>query len=185
MADHAFFYFRDPTYARSLPEEQRHAFTNPGTTAEGKCAALKERIRQQCRDGKLKVMPRENYQNPEDLDRLILEDFTQLINTLFPEDQKLDLLDREAADHEAFAQSRAHVYIGRPEYFNWLDAHIASSDPPLVCWANPALASPPYWPTGSLKTEGNIPTISPPFISSAARRTVQTLSVCCTGSCWN
>jgi hypothetical protein len=45
----------------------------------------------------------------------------------------LDPLDRDAADHEAFAASRARVYIGRQEYFDRLDAHAGGhGDQPLV-----------------------------------------------------
>lgn len=132
MADHAFFYFRDPAYARSLPEEQRQAFTNPDPAAESKLAALKERIRQEHHDGNLKRPARENYRNPEVLGRAIRRDFTRLINTLFPVHQQPDPLAREAADHEAFAESRARVYIGRQEYFDRLDAHVDSNELPLV-----------------------------------------------------
>jgi tetratricopeptide (TPR) repeat protein len=132
MADRAFFYFRDPAYILSLPPEQQRAFTNPDLTAKVKLAALKKRIRQRYRNKLLKYPPRENYANPEALGQLVLEDFTCLIDELFPEDQQPDPLDREAADHEAFAESRARVYIGRQEYFDRLDAHVGSKAPPLV-----------------------------------------------------
>jgi len=126
VADRAFFYFRDPAYTLSLPPEQQRAFTNPDLTAKAKLAELKERIRQRHRGELLKYPPRENYANPEALGELVLEDFTRLINELFPEDQKPGPLDREAADHDAFAQSRAWVYIGRQEYFDCLDEHVSS-----------------------------------------------------------
>lgn len=35
-------------------------------------------------------------------------------------------------DHEAFARSRAGVYIGRQEYFDRLDEHVEGDGPPLV-----------------------------------------------------
>jgi hypothetical protein len=41
--------------------------------------------------------------------------------------RKPDPLDREAMDHEAFAQSRARVYIGRDEYFQRLEAHASGA----------------------------------------------------------
>jgi hypothetical protein len=55
-----------------------------------------------------------------------------VINTLFPQGSQPDPLDREAAEHEAFAQSRARVYIGRQEYYERLDEHARSDGPPLV-----------------------------------------------------
>jgi tetratricopeptide (TPR) repeat protein len=143
MTSHAFFYFRHPAYIDTLPAEQQPEFREGPTEEEierygreaaerraderrRKLAALKERIRA----GKFTV--RENYRNPQELGQLVLDDLTRVINTLFPEEQKLDPLDREAAAHEAFAASRAGVYIGRQEYFDRLDAHAAGDDPPLV-----------------------------------------------------
>jgi nephrocystin-3 len=41
-------------------------------------------------------------------------------------------LEREAAEHEAFARSRARVYVERSTLFAALDAHVASHGPPLV-----------------------------------------------------
>ena len=59
-----------------------------------------------------------------------------------------DPLDGEAAEHEAFAESRAKIYIGRAEYAERLDAHAAGEGPPLVILANPVWASRPCSPTG-------------------------------------
>jgi hypothetical protein len=132
MADRAFFYFRDPAYTLSLPPEQQRWFANLDLTAKVKLAALKERIRHRHLDKLLKYPPRENYANPEVLGQLVLEDFTCLINELFPEDQKPDPLDREALDHEPFARSRSKVYIARQAYFDRLGEHARGDGPPLV-----------------------------------------------------
>ena len=85
---------------------------------------------------------RENYPNPRDLGQLVLRDLTGVINQLFPEGSQLDPLDREAAEHEAYARSRAvvevrpgefsGVYVGRKEYLERLDAHAQGDGPPLV-----------------------------------------------------
>jgi nephrocystin-3 len=76
---------------------------------------------------------RENYPDPKALGELVLTDLTKVINDLFPEGSQPDPLDREAMDHEAYAQSRERVYIGRQEYFDRLDAHAAGNDTqPLV-----------------------------------------------------
>ena len=67
---------------------------------------------------------------------------TEVIDRLFPEASQPDALDREAAEHEIFASSRAvvevrpgeksGVYIGRREYFDRLDAHAAGDGRPLT-----------------------------------------------------
>jgi hypothetical protein len=140
MAEHAYFYFRDPAYVRGRPpEEFREVPTEEEVRRFGqdeaerrarerrqKLAALKERIR----DADFPV--REDYADPEELGRLVLEDFTRLIDELYPEEEVPDPLEREAREHDEFALSRAGVYIGREEYFERLDAHAAGNGPPLA-----------------------------------------------------
>lgn len=131
MHAHAFFYLRDPGYIDCLPAGNNRAdFESETTEARAKLTELKQRLRH-ARDKKVCQL-RENYHDQRELGQWLLEDFTRLINDLFPEGQTPDPLDREAADLEAFAQSRARVYIGRQEYFDRLDAHMMSQDPPLV-----------------------------------------------------
>jgi hypothetical protein len=126
MAEHAYFYFRDPSYIDSVPEKKRKDFVESSVTKREKLAALKERIR-------ASGFPiEENYKDPEDFGRLVLKDFTALIDRLFPADEVPDLLERDARDHEAFAQSRFEIYIGRQEYFDTLDEHARGDGPPLV-----------------------------------------------------
>jgi len=55
-----------------------------------------------------------------------------IIDEFYPEGSQPDPLDREAAEHEVFAISRARVYIGRQTYFDQLDAHARSEGEPLV-----------------------------------------------------
>lgn len=126
MAEHAFFYFRDPTYIDSIPDEDHKDFTAENAECTAKLNHLKERIR------KSGFPVRANYSNPKALEALVLEDFISVINKQYPPDEKLDPLDRAALDHDAFAQSRAQVYIGREEYFNRLDEHIQSDKQPLI-----------------------------------------------------
>ena len=127
MAERALFYFRDPAYLDHLPSGADPSdFRAQNEEARAKVAALKDRI---LTSG---LPVRESYSDPQALGQLVLEDLTRIINELYPEDQRPDPLDREAAEHEAFAQSRARVYIGREEYFDRLDAHAAGDGPPLV-----------------------------------------------------
>ena len=127
MAGHAYFYFRDPTYVNSISEKYRKDFTAENAKDGEKLRTLKDKIR---RNG---FPVRENYPDPKALGELVLADLTKVINDTWPEGSQPDPLDREAMDHEAYAQSRERVYIGRQEYFDRLDAHAAGrEDHPLV-----------------------------------------------------
>ena len=131
MHGHAYFYFRDPSYLdRLAPGSNRADFVSESPEATAKLGQLKQRIRHAQVEKICEL--RENYRDPEELDRWILEDFTKLISQLFPEDQKPDPVERERLDHEAFALNRARVYAGGQEYFDRLDAHVADDGPPLV-----------------------------------------------------
>lgn len=126
MADRACFYFRDPAYLATVPPEQHADFEAESEDARDKLADLKDRIR---RSG---LPVRENYPDAESLGQWVLRDLTAAIEQRFPIEDVPDPLDRDAAEHEAFARSRCGVYIGRPEYFPQLDAHAAGDGPPLV-----------------------------------------------------
>ena len=132
MADHAFFYFRDPHFLDSVSDDRKSDFTSEDSTSGEKLNQLKDRIRLEHQAGRLKYEPRENYQDAKALGEQVLADFTVLIDSLYPEGEQPSPLERERMDHEAFARSRASVYIGRQEYFDRLDAHVAGNGPPLV-----------------------------------------------------
>ncbi|HEU6439736.1 MAG TPA: tetratricopeptide repeat protein [Terriglobales bacterium] len=140
MAEHTFFYLRDPAYVEGKsPDPYREIATREEIASVGpqeaerraaerraKLSTLKERIR----SGGMPV--REDYSDPRALGELVLADLAAVIERLYPAGSEPDPLDREAAEHEAFAASRSGVYIGRPEYFDRLDAHAAGDGPPLV-----------------------------------------------------
>ena len=135
MADRALFYFRDPAYVAKAPPEKTADFVETGPDAERmrkKLAALKERIRTAALEKKIKYPPRENYANPDVLGGLVLADFTTIIEELYPPHEVPDPLDQEAARHEEYARSRRDLYIARPRYFELLDQHVESANPPLV-----------------------------------------------------
>ena len=127
MAEHSFFYFRDPEFTNRLPKGVNISeYISEDESSRAKLFALKERIR------KSGFPVRENYPDPQTLGQLVLKDMTRLINQLYPKSAPLDRLDSDVADHEAFAQSRARVYIGGEEYFNLLNEHVKDNGPPLV-----------------------------------------------------
>jgi tetratricopeptide (TPR) repeat protein len=142
MAESSFFYLRDPDYVASLPEAQQaalregpapeeiaeHGAEEAGRRAEvrrARLAALKERIRDS-------GLPVRDYPEPRAVGELILADLTAVIDRHYPDGSQPTPLEREAAEHEAFARSRAGIYIGRSAYSDALDAHAAGDGEPLV-----------------------------------------------------
>ncbi len=143
MADHAFFYFREPGFIESVPVAQQSAFREVPTPEEtekyGDAEAMRraeerkrklQSLKARIRDSALPVQ--ENYRDPKQLGEWVLRDLTAIIDRLYPEGTQPDPLDRDAADHEAFARSRAGVYIGRQKYFDRLDYHARGDAQPLV-----------------------------------------------------
>lgn len=127
MTGHGYFYFRDPAYSERFPQgADLSGYVSRDEKSRTKLAALKERIR------KSGFPVRESYTDPRTLGTLVLKDFIALIDRLYPEGALPNALDRNAADHEAFAKSRTRVYIGREEYNEQLDRHVQTDGPPLV-----------------------------------------------------
>jgi len=126
MSDHAFFYFRAPAYLEQVSPDIRKDLEPEGPEAKKRLSKLKDRIR------KSGIPVREDYADPESVSRLILDDLWRLIDSEYPPVPEPDPLDRELADHEAFADTRLGIYIEREEYLDRLDSHIKGDDPPLV-----------------------------------------------------
>lgn len=143
MAGQAFFYFRAPAYLATLPPDTAAEFTEAPTPEEierlgpqaagqraderrRRLALLKDRIR-------ASGMPvREDFADARALGELVRADLGRVIDEQFPAGSDPDPLERQAADHESFARSRARVYIGRPEILNGLETHAQSQGPPLI-----------------------------------------------------
>jgi tetratricopeptide (TPR) repeat protein len=143
MADHAYFYFRDLGYLDSLPSDKQGEFREVPTRGEIKQYGPEEaRRRSEEKKRKLKDLKqriresgfpvRENYHDPKELGKLVLQDMTEVINRRYPITSIPSPLEREANEHEAFAESRRRVYIGREEYFERLNHHVQGDNPPLV-----------------------------------------------------
>jgi tRNA U34 5-carboxymethylaminomethyl modifying GTPase MnmE/TrmE len=54
------------------------------------------------------------------------------VDRVYPEDFEPSPLDREAIQQDAYAASRASVYVRRQDYFDRLDTHAAGDGPLLV-----------------------------------------------------
>ena len=119
----AYFYFRDPAFAVPGAEE-------PGR--RDKLAALKRRIRKHHLAGRLRAAPREGYGDPQHLGRLVLADFTQLIDETFPERSLPDAFYNERLGHAAFAATRREVHVARLTSFARLDTHADGDGVPLA-----------------------------------------------------
>ena len=126
MAQRSFFYFRDPAYLDRIPAEQRADFQSKDVKNQEKLKALKAHIR----DTGLPLV--DGYPDPETVGQQILDDLWMAIDHEFPAGSEPEPLNREAAAHQAFAESRARVYVGRREYFERIDRHVNSIEPPLV-----------------------------------------------------
>jgi tetratricopeptide (TPR) repeat protein len=135
MADHAFFYFRDPTCMDPLPEEERWELVERDIpdevahlgaaeaarrTAERreKLTALKERIRGT-------GLPVSSYATPAALAEAVRRQLYELIEQLYPKELVPDALIREAAGHAAHARGKLLAYVARPAHTVVLDEFVA------------------------------------------------------------
>lgn len=121
-------YFRDPRFVESVPADQQHYFIDKDEENRFKLQKLKHRIRAASSAFSL----RENYSSPEQFGDWVLSDFESLIDSLYPAESVPNPLDQEAALHEAYAENRRRVYIGRAELFTQLDGHACSDGNPLI-----------------------------------------------------
>ena len=126
MTEHAFFYFRDPAYLDKVAPDLKEDLVPVSPKDSEKLRNLKDRIRQ------IGLRISEDYPDPEAFAEQVLEDLWQVIDGKYPLIDEPSQLDRELAEHEAFANSRIGTYVVRQSYFERLDNHVKSDDPPLV-----------------------------------------------------
>ncbi len=143
MAERVLFYFRDPAVLQSIPPDRLPDFAelpSPDEIArfgedgaqaraqerKSKLLALKDRIR----SSGLPVQ--ENFGSPQELGEWVLRAMTKIIDELFPPGSAPSALEQEAQLHEAFARSRAQLYIGGEQYYPQVDAHMRASRLPLL-----------------------------------------------------
>jgi len=143
MASHAFFYFRDPSYLDTIDEGVKADYIEAPTANEIKQFGIEEAGRRaRYRREKLAALKsaieesgfplRNNYRDPIELGELVLKDMLTVIDRIYPEETKLDPLDREFLEHEAFLLTFREEYIPRETYFERLDDHAQGDNPPLI-----------------------------------------------------
>ena len=127
MRDRSIFYFRDPDYLNKLPADaDPKDFQSESAESAEKLLELKDKICDEYTAGKLDYSPRKNYPDPVALGELVLADFTELINKLYPESETPDPIDQEATLHEAYGRSRRLAFVGREELLDKMDNHAAT-----------------------------------------------------------
>lgn len=124
----AFFYIRDQALSEQIEAQLAGKADYQPETPESaaKLTALKSKIRSSG------YPVRENYSDTKAFGTLVLDDLWKAIEERFPQAEVPSALERERMEHEAFAEVRRKIYIGREEYFRRLDAHINTEDQPLV-----------------------------------------------------
>lgn len=142
MSARAFFYFRNPAFASSIPENHRAIFLPESGGAAAKLRDLKREIRERCRlfydyscayggtdaDGKPILT------GLEDLGERILSDLWSAIDQEYREGEAIpDELEAERAYHEAFIEGRSRRFIGRRDLLSRITAYADSDQAvPLV-----------------------------------------------------
>eukprot|EP01087_Luapelamoeba_hula_P007418 TRINITY_DN181_c2_g1_i1.p1 TRINITY_DN181_c2_g1~~TRINITY_DN181_c2_g1_i1.p1 ORF type:complete len:1492 (-),score=334.59 TRINITY_DN181_c2_g1_i1:1835-6310(-) len=113
VLEHSMFYLRDPSYMPAGPQDA--VYTD-------RMEALKREIRL---SGAAVV---QDYKMPKDMAVYVLEAMKKMIDKDFPLSEQPGPLERERALHDAFAATRASVYIGRQYYFDEIMKHLSNTN---------------------------------------------------------
>ncbi|KAH3766478.1 tetratricopeptide repeat protein [Pelomyxa schiedti] len=113
---HCAFFFRNESYSKGKGPDYEE--TNPQTSR--KLKSLKESIEQRFPENV------HHYDNPSMLDSLFSKQLMALIDRDFPEADRPTPLEKEREVHNAFAQSRARVYVGGEHYMFQINCFLAS-----------------------------------------------------------
>ena len=117
MRDRAFFYFRDPKWAKARSKKEGgEAYISADHAEKKKLEALKKRI------SKSSCPLVKNYRNPEALAEQVKNDLWKLIDDAYPESEVPDALTQERMRHEAYGATRRRLYLGGEKHFEFLDA---------------------------------------------------------------
>jgi hypothetical protein len=138
LAKRSFFYFRNPQFISTIPEDLRGQFCAENSEAAFKLAVLKNKVRFSNRP----VM--ENYPcrwddtkgGIVDLDlfgKQVSKDLWTAISEEYPEDShESDPMIIERQMHEAFADERSHLHVGRIKEIALLTEYVKGTDNKLI-----------------------------------------------------
>jgi tetratricopeptide (TPR) repeat protein len=141
-AEHAYFYFRDPSYLDDVPPGDRDGFWESPTQAEvdrvgqqeamrtaaaraDMLARLKDRIRA---SGRPVV---DGYRTPRELGDHVLRDLAAVLDRCFPPGSEPELLDQVADAQDALVAGLQRVYVPRQDQLDRLHAHATADGRPL------------------------------------------------------
>jgi Tfp pilus assembly protein PilF len=134
LARRAFFYFRDPSFIARMPEPVRADYASEDEQAASKLAKLKAQVRSSGRPVLENYSCRwdETQKRVVDLDAFgerVLEDLWQAICAEYPvEAAEPDPLTMEREAHEAFAEERSRLHVGRENEAKQLSEYVEGSD---------------------------------------------------------
>ena len=128
----AYFYFRDSAEQALTPRQVRIDFAADSGENAVKLQRLKAAIAGAANGAPDSCHLRQAFRNPEQLGQWILEDFTQIIDRLFPANEVPNETERERQEHEAYVRNHGRAYVTIKEYFERLDEHISGSGSALV-----------------------------------------------------
>ncbi|MBN1567190.1 MAG: DUF4062 domain-containing protein, partial [Acidobacteria bacterium] len=146
IAEHVFFYLRNPKYVDGLPAEQQPAFYETPAQEEiqrlGRAEAERRARERTRRLDRLKQDVRTScltswrfYRDPGELGGLVYGDLAAAIHKLFPDPEDPD--SREARTHNAWASACAEVFEPHSGLIERLEDHANGAGPPLVLVGEP------------------------------------------------
>jgi tetratricopeptide (TPR) repeat protein len=119
----AYFYFRSETPRMEVPDDFKE---KPGSREAEKLQHLKDIIRQQKPD---RVM---DYDDLERLGQLVEQDFKDLVDRLFPQEEIPSELERERLEQRSCLKRMTDVYVPVPESEKAIDDFVESAKRGLV-----------------------------------------------------
>ncbi|XP_061175870.1 uncharacterized protein LOC133184810 [Saccostrea echinata] len=115
----SFFYLRDPVQMGNMEEKEYKKFKSESEWHMERQMALRNMVEQLGEKANIRT-----FSQPTEVSQMIKEDLQVCIDEDFPIGSELTPLEREREAHQAFADVRCQVYIGREEYFTEIDSNM-------------------------------------------------------------
>ncbi|XP_064632184.1 uncharacterized protein LOC135490720 isoform X2 [Lineus longissimus] len=112
-----FFYQRYPPKSDDMSENDFKVKSSESEWHHSRQYSMREKV-------KGSGFPVKDYVDPVTVSAHIKEDLQNCIEDDFPAGTQLTRLQQEKESHDAFADARRHVYIGKEEYFTSIDAQV-------------------------------------------------------------